>query len=105
MPNNPFYRTAEWRGARASVLRVNPVCAIPGCGQRATDVDHVRSIRSGGDALDVRGLQALCHAHHAAKTARVDRPAYRRSDRRVTAHGCHADGAPRDPAHPWSGRG
>jgi len=101
MPGNPFYRSQAWRKARAAFLATHPVCSVPGCDARATDVDHVRTIRSGGDALDPAGFQAYCHPHHSQKTARTDRPRYRAGSRPVVAHGCHPDGTPRDPGHPW----
>ena len=101
MPGNPFYRSQAWRKARAAFLATHPICSVPGCDARATDVDHVQTIRSGGDALDPAGFRAYCHQHHSQKTARRDRGAYRRSDKPVVAHGCTADGVPLDPGHPW----
>lgn len=47
------------------------VCQDPGCGQAATEVDHIVPRRKGGtDSLD--NLQSLCKPHHSAKTQRED---------------------------------
>jgi len=101
MPGNPFYRSQAWRKARAAFLASHPICCVPGCGLSSTDVDHARTIRSGGDALDPAGFRAYCHQHHSQKTARRDRPSYQPTDRAIRAHGCDASGTPRDPGHPW----
>lgn len=106
MPDNPFYKSPDWRRLRAAFLRSRPVCSVPGCGAKATHVDHRQSIRAGGAALDPANLVAYCASHHNSKTARQDRPTMARSDAPLKARGCTADGLPRDPTHPWSrGRG
>jgi 5-methylcytosine-specific restriction endonuclease McrA len=46
---------------------MHPECAE--CGAPATDVDHVIPLADGG-SNDIGNLQALCHSHHSAKTAR-----------------------------------
>jgi len=56
------------RQIRERQLRRHPVCATPGCGQAATDVDHVQRISEGGARFDTRNLQSLCHACHSRKT-------------------------------------
>ncbi|MBZ5638306.1 MAG: HNH endonuclease [Acidobacteriia bacterium] len=68
--NRPSMRergyTSAWLTLRKEILRRdNHVCR--GCGQRATDVDHIMSKRAGGSD-DPRNLQALCHSCHSAKT-------------------------------------
>ena len=59
---------AEWRALRARVLKLQPECP---CGAKATDVDHVISLRAGG-TNDLSNLQALCHSCHSRKTGRHD---------------------------------
>lgn len=65
-----FYDSRRWRNVRKRVLARDPVCVTPGCGQIATDVDHIRPIREGGALLDGSNLQALCHGCHTRKTVR-----------------------------------
>jgi 5-methylcytosine-specific restriction endonuclease McrA len=102
MPADPFYASNEWRELRRAVLRANPVCAVPGCGGRATHVDHIRSRRAGGAALDPSNLQALCHSCHSRKTARRDGGfGAWTSDAPLVAVGCDARGRPNDLTHPW----
>jgi 5-methylcytosine-specific restriction endonuclease McrA len=101
MPGDPWLQSREWREFRARVLRLNPVCSVAGCGDLATDVDHVVSRANGGALLDPRNCQVFCHAHHSQKTARNDRPAYRNSRRPVVATGCDAAGNPVAPNKHW----
>ena len=62
----------RWRKLRGLVLaRDCHFCQAPGCGQEASEVDHIIPKRKGGtDALD--NLQSLCKPHHSAKTRRDD---------------------------------
>jgi len=63
------YDTA-WRKLRAVYLRTHPVCSTPRCGEMATDVDHVVSIRDRPDLrLEWSNLRALCGHHHDQRTA------------------------------------
>jgi 5-methylcytosine-specific restriction endonuclease McrA len=64
------YDSRRWAGVRRTVLRAQPYCAEPDCPELATEVDHVTALRDDGDPFDLANLQALCHRHHAAKTAR-----------------------------------
>lgn len=64
----------DWRRFRAAFLKVNPVCCIPGCGQPATDVDHIKSLREGGRRLDPNNCRPMCHPHHSARTMRDQVP-------------------------------
>jgi 5-methylcytosine-specific restriction endonuclease McrA len=58
--SDPFYRTRTWLRLRHARLQLDrQICVVPGCGQRATVVDHIVSRRAGGaDAL--RNLRSLC---------------------------------------------
>lgn len=59
---------SEWRIIRAEHLLMEPYCA-DGCGERATEVDHIVPRRQGGTD-DHDNLQSLTKAHHSAKTMR-----------------------------------
>jgi len=65
-----LYDSARWRALRAGVLAAQPVCT---CGAPTTQVDHVRAVRDGGAALDLRNLEALCKPCHSRKTLRENR--------------------------------
>jgi 5-methylcytosine-specific restriction endonuclease McrA len=59
----------EWRKARLEYLATHPNCAMPGCGAKATTVDHIIPHR-GDRALfwNRRNWQPLCtHCHNSAK--------------------------------------
>lgn len=97
--SDPFYRTKAWLRLRAARLELDHhVCVVPGCGQRATVVDHIMSRRDGGaDAL--WNLRSLCREHDQQVK---ERPGGKRAAKgKLIARGCHADGSPRDPTHPW----
>lgn len=57
----------RWRKLRLIKLRMDPMCQAEGCGQVATDVDHIMPKRVGGSD-DMDNLQSLCHACHSRKT-------------------------------------
>jgi len=61
----------KWRRIRAQFVKAHPYCSAPGCGAPTTDVDHIIP-RARGGTDDWSNLQALCHAHHSAKTATQD---------------------------------
>jgi 5-methylcytosine-specific restriction enzyme A len=64
---------AAWRKLRAQFLKVNPWCCEAGCGERATQVDHVHSIRERPDLrLSWENLQPMCRGHHSSATNRFD---------------------------------
>jgi 5-methylcytosine-specific restriction endonuclease McrA len=86
-----YYRSSAWRRLRDDALRRQPVCATPGCGQRATFADHIIPRRQGGaDALG--NLQSLCSSCHSNRWR----------GREPVAKGAHADGTPRSPTHWWN---
>jgi 5-methylcytosine-specific restriction protein A len=61
---------AAWRRLRTEHLALEPDCAC-GCGQVATDVDHIVPRRLGGSD-DHANLQSLAHGHHSRKTVLHD---------------------------------
>lgn len=72
-----LYQTSRWRRAAHAFLRLHPICARPGCGQRSTVVDHIvpRSTATSEAELqrltwDRSNWQALCKPDHDAKTRR-----------------------------------
>lgn len=89
--SDPYYRSKSWLELRAMVLRLQPMCATPGCGARAVAVDHIQPRAKGGpDTL--RNLRGLCIHHHNQRR--------RGGEPRVV--GCDATGAPLDPSHWWN---
>jgi len=68
-----FYGSPEWKRLRAAHRRNEPLCrecAKAGIDRLGDMVDHIIPIRRGGDPLDDRNLQTLCHPHHDAKRRR-----------------------------------
>lgn len=61
---------AAWKRCRRLYLEQHPLCSVPGCGQRATDVDHRITIAERPDLrLSWGNLRGLCHACHSRHTA------------------------------------
>lgn len=102
MPGDPFYTSTEWRAFRAGYLAAHPWCCVPGCPKKATQVDHVKSRRSGGAPLEPSNCQPFCWSHHSQKTARRDRPSMAQSRQEIIAGGCDASGRPLAPGHHWN---
>lgn len=90
--SDPYYRTREWRELRSAALaRDHYTCVVPGCGARATHVDHVKRRRNGGaDALF--NLRSLCATHD--NQVKEDTRGNRRGQGRFRLFGCGADGWP-----------
>jgi 5-methylcytosine-specific restriction protein A len=63
-----FYSSRRWRRLRAWYLRDHPLCID--CGLTASEVDHVRPIRQGGDPWSVGNMAARCKRCHSSRTAR-----------------------------------
>lgn len=61
---------SEWRKIRLEFLKLNPICSLDGCEEKAKDVDHVIGLRDGGDKLNFNNLRAFCHRHHSQRTGR-----------------------------------
>lgn len=63
----------KWQATRAAYLNTHPMCE-DGCGQPATDVDHIDGLGPNGPhGHDWSNLRALAHACHGRRTAR-DQP-------------------------------
>ena len=59
----------DWKRVRLAVLaRDGYVCAY--CGQDATTVDHVVSIKAGGNPLDMENCVAACRRCNSSKGSR-----------------------------------
>ena len=68
MPKDPR-DSRHYRKRRLAVLaRDGYVCAY--CGQDATTVDHIQSIKAGGDPLSLDNLVACCKRCNSAKGSR-----------------------------------
>ena len=63
-----FYATDYWRKGSKAFLRRHPIC-VCGCGNPATDVDHIIPWETWDDFADQANWQALAHACHSRKTA------------------------------------
>ena len=96
-----FLWSKPWRRFRRAFLLKHPICAVPGCRAASAQVDHIVSRARGGAPMDPANCQALCLAHHSLKTRIEDNPSLGKTDRRLKAWGCDADGVPVDPTHPW----
>lgn len=62
---------------REAILYKNPLCANclrNGLNEKATEVDHILSIRNGGRMYHVDNLQPLCRRCHSSKTAKERGP-------------------------------
>lgn len=102
VPNEKFYKQADWLAFRRMILQKFRYCQVPGCDQKATQVDHKVSRRKGGAPFDPFNSFACCASHHSEKTARFDMPGRKQSDMPVRARGCSVDGRSLDPLHPWN---
>ena len=62
---------AGWRRCSRLFLAAHPRCEHPGCGEAATDADHIESPRERPELrLSWSNLRAYCHPHHSARTSR-----------------------------------
>jgi 5-methylcytosine-specific restriction endonuclease McrA len=60
-----------WRKLRARFLQVHPLCCVEACGEKATIVDHISSIRDRPDLrLEWSNLRPMCNRCHSARTSR-----------------------------------
>lgn len=70
-PERAFYKSVAWQRTREAYLRAHPLCCAceaKGLTVAARAVDHIVPIKSGGERLDWRNLQALCIPCHNRKT-------------------------------------
>jgi 5-methylcytosine-specific restriction enzyme A len=68
LERNKFYHTTAWRKLRATFIKQHPLCVeCDGIGQV---VDHIESIKSGGDPLAWDNLQTMCHRCHNIKSGK-----------------------------------
>lgn len=58
---------SEWRKVRAQVLREQPVCAVEGCQNPSTTVDHIIPLSKGGHRTARHNLQGMCGPHNFSK--------------------------------------
>lgn len=64
---------ANWNKFRKDYLNDNPTCARVGCPDRATEVHHIRRVRSYPHLRLVAGnVIGLCRYHHSQVTALED---------------------------------
>jgi len=59
------YNSPEWKHARATVLRLEPLCRF--CGERATVVDHIVPLKEKGTHA-IENLRPLCKTCHDRRT-------------------------------------
>ena len=63
---------AMWNRLRAEVLRAQPVCAVLGCYELSTTVDHIIPLQHAPHlGLERSNLQGMCGRHNASKGAKV----------------------------------
>jgi len=99
LPNDPYYRTPQWRTLRAAALERDQYrCVVPGCGDAAVIVDHIVRRKAGG-ADTLGNLRSLCKRHDGQVKERAN--GKRGNAGRLVELGCDASGRPLDPGHHW----
>jgi len=67
-----WYRSPRWQALRRAALRAQPFCSlceVEGRRRATTDADHIEPHRGSPELFwNPANIQALCHAHHSAKT-------------------------------------
>ena len=64
-----IYGRKRWQTTRRRILSRTPICTHPGCTTPATPIDHIIPLAvDPSQPYDEANLQALCVAHHNAKT-------------------------------------
>jgi 5-methylcytosine-specific restriction protein A len=62
-----------WFEFRARYLRARPQCQHPGCAASASELHHIKRVRTHPHLrLDPSNVMGLCKPHHSAETARHD---------------------------------
>ena len=94
------YNTAAWRRLRRTKLAQDPLCEYCPAGviTPATQVDHRKAIRDGGDPWAWANLVSSCASCHSRKTSHIE--VHRHG--RVPVSGCDASGRPLDAEHAWN---
>ncbi len=61
----------DWYRFRHTFLLANPKCCETGCDRKATEVDHIQSVKDRPDLrLIASNCRPFCKSHHSARTAR-----------------------------------
>ena len=71
--HDTFYHSNRWRTLRKQLITANPLCVECSNNGRVTlakVVDHIHSVRLGGDKWDIDNLQSLCESCHNTKTSK-----------------------------------
>ena len=101
MARNPYYDSSHWDTLRRAALnRDHGLCVVPGCGQRAQVVDHIRTRLPtpqpcSEDVLE--NLRSLCFQHDAQVKERSRGDGRRKQGGQFKIRGCDVDGRPLDP--------
>ena len=70
---------SDWTAFRDIYLRDFPLCQQAGCGERATEVHHLKRVKTHPQLRLVRSnVKGLCKPHHSRLTALEDSIARRR---------------------------
>jgi 5-methylcytosine-specific restriction endonuclease McrA len=79
----------HWRQLRARRLAIDKgMCVVPGCGQRANTVDHIKRRRDGG-ADTIANTRSLC----GAGTDQGSYAKFRNQKTHIRKTHCHASGS------------
>lgn len=68
---NKFYQTSAWRSLRNMFIKRHPLCVE--CESIGQVIDHIISIKDGGDPLEWDNLQTMCHRCHNIKSGKESR--------------------------------
>lgn len=99
MTTSKPYDDAAWKALRQQVLEESPYC---GCGEPATEVDHIISVRKRPDLrLERANLQSMCGRCHKRKTYYADGALGFNPDR-DKIKGADESGIPIDHKHHWN---
>ena len=61
------YDSTRWQRLRRMQLAEFPLCRVCACA--GAHIDHIKTIRAGGEPYDQANLQTLCASCHSSKTA------------------------------------
>jgi 5-methylcytosine-specific restriction endonuclease McrA len=80
-PYSSVYKSSRWTDLRKRVLREEPICAVEGCNERSSSVDHIKSLGNGGDPYDRSNLRGMCYPHHKKRSSQQGAEARKRARR------------------------